>query len=163
MFQSDDLPAARCRYWRIAMRIFPLAIVVLLMLPNARSASANPPGDADQPGRFAMQPVDGGIMRLDTKTGAISLCLRKAASFTCEPVPDSRGADGDLARLAAENRELRDRLARLEAEGPAARKSLELPSEAEVDKALDYFERMVKKFRDRMKSLEGSSGKGTPL
>lgn len=145
------------------MRLFPLAVVVLLMLPNARPASANPPGDADQPGRFVMQPVDGGIMRLDTRTGAVALCTRKGTSFACEPVPDSRAPESELARLAAENRELKDRLARLEAEGPAARKSLELPSEAEVDKALDYFERMVKKFRDRMKNLEGSSGKGTPL
>ncbi|HEX4892909.1 MAG TPA: hypothetical protein VFV47_06435 [Hyphomicrobiaceae bacterium] len=145
------------------MRLSSLAIAVLLMLPGAFPATANPPAEVDQPGRFVMQPVDGGIMRLDTKTGAVSLCTRKGTGFSCEPVPESRAPEGDLARLAAENRELKDRLARLESEGPAPRKSLELPTEAEVDKALDYFERMVKKFRDRMKSLEGSSGKGTPL
>ena len=151
----------RSARWSV-MTVRLASLLALLLLLPAQALAADRHG-SDQPGRFVMQPVDGGIMRLDTRTGAVALCTRKGTSFACEPVPDSRAPESELARLAAENRELKDRLARLEAEGPAARKSLELPSEAEVDKALDYFERMVKKFRDRMKSLEGSSGKGTPL
>ena len=32
-----------------------------------------------------------------------------------------------------------------------------LPTEKEVDQALDYFERMLKKFQDRLKRLERKS------
>ena len=38
-----------------------------------------------------------------------------------------------------------------------------LPSEQDIDQAVDYLERMFKKFRDNMKDLDGGSGRGTPL
>ena len=39
------------------------------------------------------------------------------------------------------------------------RPDFKLPSEKEVDQALDYFERMLKKFQDRLKRLEGKTEK----
>ena len=47
--------------------------------------------------------------------------------------------------------------------GPPAEK-FQLPTEEEVDSALDYVERMFKKFRDRLRNLEQEEKKpGTPL
>ena len=37
------------------------------------------------------------------------------------------------------------------------RSDFKLPTEQEVDQALDYFERMLKKFQDRLKRLERKS------
>jgi hypothetical protein len=70
--------------------------------------------------------------------------------------------------LEGENRELRAEVKRMEdllglngekpkddekrAERPGG--GLNLPSEQDVDKALSYMERMVKKFQDTMKRLE---------
>ena len=119
----------------------------------------------ERPGRYAMQPVEGGFARLDTDTGAVSLCVKRGAEFSCQPVADERGQQQkEIDRLKAENLELQHRLADAQA---GKDKRLDLPSEEDVDKALNYMERLVKKFRDKMRELEGSDGggkgKGTPL
>jgi hypothetical protein len=139
----------------------------------AASSAAEPPAPTapdERPGRFTMQPADGGLLRLDTATGDVSLCARAGASFECKPVKDDRDMQREIAKLADENKELKAEIKRLEemlgldggAEKPKPK--LELPSEEDVDKALSYLERMFKKFRDKLRELDsGSNGKGTPL
>ena len=49
-----------------------------------------------------MQPVDGGLMRLDTRTGAMSFCTQRAQAWVCEAVPDDRAAlEAEIGRLQA--------------------------------------------------------------
>jgi hypothetical protein len=119
-----------------------------------------------------MQAVDGGFIRLDTATGDVSLCSKSNGSFECNPVKDDRELQSELSRLSIENKELKAEIERLERlAGPNQEPAkpipkLELPSEEDVDKALGYLERMFKKFRDKMRELDGnedSSPKGTPL
>ncbi|MBA2125528.1 hypothetical protein DLM45_04720 [Hyphomicrobium methylovorum] len=109
-------------------------------------------------GRFTMSPVEGGFLRLDTETGAVSMCAGSSpADWTCRPVDDATSPvplpDG-TARLEQENKELKDRLRSLEGppEPPGGR--AQIPTEEEVDQALDYLERVYKKFRDRIKNLD---------
>ena len=131
-------------------------------------ALAQPSTSGDRPGRFSMQPTDGGFLRLDTATGDVSLCARTGTTFECKPVQDNRDLQQEVTRLDTENKELKAEIARLEEMlglGGGARKpapKLELPSEEDVDKALSYLERMFKKFRDKLKELD-SGGRGTPL
>ena len=108
-------------------------------------------------GRYTMTPVEGGFMRLDTETGAVSLCTRKADAWSCEPVTDKSTSNDDKARLEAENKDLKDRIKALEGSNAATEPPgsvSKLPTEKEVDEALDYVERMYKKFRDRIQKLE---------
>lgn len=126
-------------------------------------------GPDDGKGRYTMSPVDGGVLRLDRETGAMSLCTRKAEKLVCEPVEDrSANEAGRLAGIEAENRALKDRIKTLEenAASPEAQKSpdtpdnkMQLPTEEEVDKALDYAERMFKKFRDRLQKSDPAQPK----
>ena len=82
----------------------------------------------------------------------------------------------EVERLRAENVALRAEVKRLEmiagvdrpmapsTEPPADK--FQLPSEQDVDQALDYVERMYKKFRDRLQSLDKDTKPakpGTPL
>ena len=141
----------------------------------ASAAIAAAPSGEEKPGRFTMQPADGGFLRLDTVTGDVSLCARAGAgaSFECKPVKDDRDLQSEIARLAEENKELKAEIKRLEEmlglDGgpPSPKPRLELPSEEDVDKALSYLERMFKKFRDKLKEFDspssGPNGKGTPL
>ena len=119
------------------------------------SAAADPA--LETKGRYTMTPVEGGFMRLDTETGAVSLCTRKADAWSCEPVTDKSTSNDDKARLEAENKDLKDRIRALEG-GSAATEPpggvSKLPTEKEVDEALDYVERMYKKLRDRIQKLE---------
>jgi hypothetical protein len=129
----------------------------------------------DAPGRFSMQPVDGGFLRLDTQTGAVAMCRPGAGgAVVCQPSDGEQTLAAEVARLRAENVALRAEVKRLQdvaginppvgpPVGPPAEK-FQLPSEQDVDQALDYVERMYKKFRDRLRNLESESRKpGTPL
>ena len=154
------------------MRRLPLLLAAALTVGAVGiSVAAAPPPEGAQPGRYSMQPADGGFLRLDTATGDVTLCARTAADFECKPVKDDRDLQNELARLSAENKELKAEIKRLEdmlglGSGKAPPRKFELPSEQDVDQALSYLERMLKKFRDKLKDLEGSMGgekKGTPL
>lgn len=156
------------------MHAITLSLAAILMLSVGGAALAAPPTEGERPGRYIMQTVDGGFLRMDTETGAMSMCLKRGATFACDAVADERTASKEVDRLAIENRELKAEIKRLEhllGLGEAAPKGdkharrgpkFELPSEDEVDKALSYFDRMLKKFRERMKDFE-SGGKATPL
>lgn len=48
-------------------------------------------------------------------------------------------------------------------DGPPGGKIERLPTEEEVDQALDYVERVYKKIRDRIKNLDGPLDKTTPV
>ncbi len=78
-------------------------------------AAANAETPSDRDGRYTMSPVEGGVLRLDRNTGAMALCTRKSDTLICEPVED-RAADitGQLTKLEAENRALKDRIKALE-------------------------------------------------
>lgn len=127
---------------------------------------------ADAPGRYAMSPTEGGFVRLDTQTGAMALCNRKEGAWICADMPEN--ADSGRQRIDAlekENQKLKDDIKRLEetfaetpGAGPDGPKSFTMPEEKDVDKAFDYVESMIKKFRERMKKLEEKEGaQGTPL
>lgn len=65
-----------------------------------------------QDGRYVFHEVDEGILRLDSRSGELSLCSRQNGNWTCRIVPDERAAvDAEIARLAQENSELRAALA----------------------------------------------------
>ena len=148
-------------------------LAALLVIPAlAPAVLAAPPAEAERSGRFVMQPVEGGVLRMDSETGAMSLCVKRAAGLTCEPVEDKAGGQRDADRLATENRELKAEIRRLEdmlglGDKPVEKpvRKFELPSEQDVDKAMSYVERMIRKFREKLKDLEGAtgSGKGTQL
>jgi len=140
------------------------ALSLMLMTAASCGVRADTPDDAR--GRYALSPVDGGVLRLDKETGAVALCAKKGEAWSCDPVSDKAGAANErIAKLEAENKELKDRIAALEAgrhDGPAPDAAtpdgkapgFQVPSEEEVDKALDYVERMFRKFRDRLQKLD---------
>lgn len=120
----------------------------------------------ERQGRFAMSPVENGFVRLDTETGAMSFCTQKDGRWTCELMADeAKAIQDEVARLRDEVRRLREQAAAPESAPPDERpgRKLELPTEEEVDKALDYFENIFKKFRERIEKFEREereSGKG---
>ena len=166
----------------------PLTAVALLFATAAPVSAANPTDQppAERAGRYIMQPVDGGALRMDSETGAMSLCTMRGGAFACEPVQDERTSQKEAERLTTENRELKAEIKRLEEmlglgekpqagtpgapgnqqseERPVSRQpKFELPSEEDLDKALSYAERMLKKFREKWKDIERGTGRGRDL
>ena len=63
-------------------------------------------------GRYALSPVPDGVIRLDTRTGAVSTCTSGGAGWACYAVPDERAAlDAEIGRLQADNEKLKAQLA----------------------------------------------------
>ena len=73
-------------------------------------------------GRYALSPSADGVLRLDTRTGAISTCNNSGAGWACYAVPDERAAmdaeigrlQADIDRLQADNEKLKAQLAERE-------------------------------------------------
>ena len=121
--------------------------------------------DADQAGgRYRMTPAEGGaFLRLDTQTGAMSVCQRKDGRWACEAVPDERRAlETEIDRLKSEVKRLEELLALPDPgtpDGKRAQRSgpkLSLPSEEDLDRAMDYAQRMMRKFKERMREFRDS-------
>jgi len=70
-------------------------------------------------GRYTLSPTGDGVLRLDTRTGAVSTCNNTGAGWACYAVPDERAAmdteigrlQADIVRLQAENERLKADLA----------------------------------------------------
>ena len=125
-------------------------------------------------GRYSMSPAEGGFVRLDRQTGAMTFCTKPDASkpegWSCTPMGDAQQlSNSELERLQSENKSLKADKQHLEemlgmadpskpgATSPdtgSAAPPMKIPSEQDVDKAFDYFEGMLKKFRERMKKLQ---------
>ena len=117
-------------------------------LANGQAASPLPPApDVGENGRYSMTPAGNGFLRLDTRTGAVSLCSVVNASAEC------RAAADDRAALMYEI----DRLTRLNAEnGKAAPRSV-LPNKDEMDRSLDFAEQFMRRMMRVMRDENGAS------
>jgi hypothetical protein len=87
------------------------AAVLFLFGAGPGGAGAQSPPDSEN-GRYALSPVSDGVIRLDTRTGAVSTCGNSGAGWACYAVPDERAAlDAEIGRLQAENEKLKTELA----------------------------------------------------
>src|SRR4051794_23234450 len=81
------------------------AAAVLVGVGGAATAQSLP--DIEN-GRYALAPVGDGVVRLDTRTGAVSSCNNSGVGWACYVVPDERTAmDAEIGRLQAENEKLK--------------------------------------------------------
>src|SRR5713101_7612776 len=91
------------------------AAAVLFCLGGSGSATAASMPDTEN-GRYALAPVADGVLRLDTRTGAVSTCNNTGTGWACYAVPDERSAlDAEIGRLQADNERLKVQLAAREA------------------------------------------------
>ena len=100
--------------------------------PPAATQEAAPPAAT---GRFIFSRVDGGILRLDSLSGQVSLCAQRGAGWACEAVPEERAAfDNEVARLKAEVDSLKTEIAALRTPAVPPRPPAELAPRAEGGK-----------------------------
>src|SRR5258707_4111873 len=79
----------------------------LIFCLSGAGAVAQAAPDTDN-GRYALSPVTDGVIRLDTRTGAVSTCSNTGAGWACYTVPDERAAlDAEIGRLQADNEKLK--------------------------------------------------------
>jgi hypothetical protein len=146
-----------------------VAFTFALGLAATLPAAAESMPDTEN-GRYTLQQAADGVLRLDTRTGAVSTCNNSVAGWACYVVPDERKAmDEEIGRLQAENEKLKAQLASREpdtggkveealpkSDKQAAPKTAEgerkfeipLPSDQDVDRVMSFLERAWRKLID---------------
>jgi len=122
--------------------------------PQAPAPLATDAGDSAN-GRFVMTPVADGFLRLDTRTGQVSLCTLKAGLAQCRAGADERAAlEAEIDRLAKENAALKAQAPKADQDSKAAQnsKSAQDNEDRRFDHAMDraekFIRRMMQIFRD---------------
>jgi hypothetical protein len=134
------------------------------------TAQPGPPTGQERPGpddqRYTFHQTDGGYVRLDSRTGQVSFCLKQPAGWQCQSVPDERTAlESEIARLQTDNAALKAELLSRnlplpgtikpsppEAKGGEPR--IALPSDAELNRVMSYVEKIWRRLVEVMGSTQ---------
>ena len=134
------------------MRIRSLCLAFVLF-------AASPCYAGEDPGRYIMTTVGDSVWRLDSATGAMSVCGQKLDHWACESVADdSLALKAEVDRLTRENGELKDKLAKAEEKeaeaGPLpANPSTQFPGLA-LDEMSDFVNKMIRSLQDLVRELK---------
>jgi len=145
-----------------------IRFVLALTLAGALIAPAHAQTPETEDNRYQFNRVEDGYLRLDLKSGQVSLCSRRPVGWACQAVPDDRAAyDGEIARLQGENAALKKAMLDrgLPLPGgvtpappppPAARhdRDLKLPSHADVDRMVTAVEKVWRRLVEMLMSLK---------
>ena len=104
--------------WKFSTAIAATSVIIGLagFFGGIGTAAAQSMPDGEK-GRYSMSTVGDGVIRLDTRTGAVSTCSNGGAGWACYAVPDERAAlDAEIGRLQADNGRLQADNERLKAE-----------------------------------------------
>ena len=138
-------------------------IIVLIAASAALALPAYAQTTPDsENGRYTFSQVPDGMLRLDTRTGQVSLCAKQSAGWSCAAVPDERSAlENEIARLQRENGALKQEMVArglslpntvtgLPAPGDQRELQLKvpLPSDAEIDRVMSTLEKMWRRLVD---------------
>jgi hypothetical protein len=134
-------------------RFFALALTV--------SVVASPCFAGEEPGRYTVTPVGDSVLRLDSATGAVSICGCKLGGWSCESVvDDSLALKQEVDRLTRENQELKDKFAEAHANeaeaGPSkvpANPNAQFPGLA-LDEMTDFINKMIRRLQDMVRDLK---------
>jgi hypothetical protein len=124
-------------------------------------------------GRYTFKETKGDLLRLDGRTGQVSLCSKSGSGWACMSVPDERTAlETEIARLQGENATLKRELLARTGALPGGNKSaelgagksddstLKLPSDAEFERVMTFMEkvwrRLVTMVQKMQKEMEKS-------
>jgi hypothetical protein len=116
--------------------------------------------------RYTFNRADEGYLRLDGRTGQVSLCTRRPVGWACQAVPDERSAlEAEIARLQADNAALKKELlahnlalpGTIKSAPPAPTKEeprLQVPSDADLNKVMTFIEKVWRRLVDMVATLQ---------
>lgn len=104
--------------------------------------------------RYRLEKSADGYVRMDTETGAMSICRETDGQLVCRAAADERAAFEDrIDSLQAEVKDLDARVARLEG-SLAAKLESSLPREEDFNRTMGYMERFLRSFMGIVKDME---------
>jgi hypothetical protein len=136
-----------------------LIVIAGVAALGAASARAENGSVEKEDGRFTFHRTDDGFLRLDGRSGEVSICTRPPDGWRCQAVPNERAAlEGDVARLQADNSALKKELlahdlalpsgVQPDAAAKAGGPRISLPSDADISEVMTFVEKVWKRFVD---------------
>jgi hypothetical protein len=131
--------------------------IVITAVALAGPAHAEDSVPDSEGGRYVFSKQADGFVRLDTQSGAVSLCREQAVGWACQAAPEDRALfESEIARLQNENAALKKALlahglalpSGSSAEAPVAQdqSSLRLPSDADIDRLIAFAGQVWQRF-----------------
>jgi hypothetical protein len=127
-------------------------------------AQAGPSESDDH--RYTFNKLEEGYLRLDGRTGQVSVCTRASIGWTCQSAADERTAlEWEIARLQAENAALKKELlsrnlplpGTVKPEPPSAKQeqpSMQVPSDADLNKMMAFMEKVWRRLVEMIVTLQ---------
>ena len=147
--------------------MFRMAVFILAALALAGPAAfaQGTPAEGDDT-RYTFNRADDGYLRLDGRTGQVSICTRRSVGWACQVVADERTAlEAEIARLQGENVTLKKELiarnlplpGTVKPEPPAGKPEeprVQLPSDAELNKVMNFMEKVWRRLVEMIVTLQ---------
>jgi hypothetical protein len=117
-------------------------------------------------GRYSLNKVVDGFVRLDTQTGAIEFCSQRAVGWACQTVPEDRTAfEHEIEHLQSENAALKKALLahglplpdEMMPEAPGTDSNqitIRLPDNADIGRAIAYVGQVWQRFVDAVSKAQ---------
>jgi hypothetical protein len=148
-------------------KLIPALMLAAMSAAPALAQAAPPEADDNH---FQFHKVEDGFVRLDLRTGQVSLCSRRTVGWACQAAPDERSAlEAEIARLQGENVGLKKALLDKDlplpggVKPPPARGDSELrkPGHADLDRMVTAVEKAWRRLVEMMEALQKDMMKKT--
>ena len=132
------------------MRPAVIAAALCLIAASAGTAAAAEP-QAGPEDAFTFAPAEGRHLKIDRRSGRVSLCEDKDGTYACTLVPDDRDAyAAEIERLKARVADLEDEVARLKGD----RRRTAAEDEQRFDRFLDFSDKAFRRFFNMVEDMK---------
>ncbi|AZO49113.1 MAG: hypothetical protein EOS54_06930 [Mesorhizobium sp.] len=129
-----------------------------ILIPAALFSLVAVSAFSEETDRYRLEKSANGYVRMDTQTGAMSICEERSGQLVCKMAADERAAFQDeVDKLQTSVKALDERVAKLE-NSLSARLESQLPSEEDFNKTLGYMEQFFRTFKDIVKDMDKENG-----
>jgi hypothetical protein len=150
-----------------------LALIVAVCALAAPAVPADTTQSDNEDARFTFHRSGDGFLRLDGRSGQVSICSRRPAGWLCQAVPDERAAlEAEIARLQSDNVALKKELVAhdlplpsgIKPDPPAAKVEQprpQLPNDAHFKQVVGFIEKVWQRLVEMITNVQRDIWKKT--